>query len=55
MVDRGSGTATPHSAGYPTFGTGQVSRDTQQLVVWHLHLVLMRSSQVIHSVADNIH
>lgn len=31
MVGRGSGMGTPHSAGYPNFGTGQVSRNTRRL------------------------
>lgn len=33
---RGSGMATLHSTGYPTSGTGQASRDTQQLGAWIL-------------------
>lgn len=31
MVGCGNGMAIPHSAGYPNFGTGQVSRNTQRL------------------------
>ena len=30
MMSRGSGTGTPHGAGYLTFGAGQVSRDILQ-------------------------
>ena len=29
--DPGSGTGTPHNADYSTFGTGQATKDTQQL------------------------
>jgi len=44
--------ATLHSAGYPTFGTGQANNEYTTIGVRYLRLVLIQSIQAIHSVVQ---
>lgn len=45
MGTRGGGTATLHSAGYPTFGTGQAINEYTTIGARYSRLVLMRKAK----------